>query len=97
MITTKQRATLKALAHHLSPSIQIGKDGLTENVKAEIDVVLENKELVKIKLLKTADLEAKTLINHLATELAAEPVLAVGGVMVLYRFSKKKGIKHIEL
>lgn len=96
MITTKQRASLKALAHDLAPSVQIGKDGLTENVISQISVVLENKELVKIKLLKTADLQAKELINELATELKAEPILAVGGVIVLYKFSTKKGIKHIE-
>ena len=97
MITTKQRAKLKKLAHEITPSVQIGKDGLTENVVSQIDVVLENKELVKIKILKTADLDAKELINDLAKTLNAEPIIAVGGVIVLYRFSQKKGIKHIEL
>jgi RNA-binding protein len=95
MITTKQRAELRKLAHHLTPSVQIGKDGLTENVVNQIDVVLENKELVKVKILQNSQVEAKQIINELASTLAAEPVQAVGGIMVLYRFSTKKGVVHV--
>ena len=95
MITTKQRAELRKLAHNLTPSVQIGKDGLTENVVNEVDIVLENKELVKIKILPNSTLEAKQVINELANTLSAEAVQAVGGVMVLYRFSTKKGVMHV--
>jgi len=96
MITTKKRAVLKGLAHNYQPSVQIGKEGLTQAVINQIDVELENRELVKIKLLKTAGETSKELINELASVLKAEPILSVGGVIVLYRFSSKKGIKHIE-
>ena len=95
MITTKQRAELRKLAHNLTPSVQIGKEGLTENVVNQIDVVLENKELVKIKILQNSQVEAKQIINELANTLVAEPVQVVGGVMVLYRFSTKKGVVHV--
>ena len=95
MITTKARAELKTLAHNLTPGVQIGKDGVTENVIGQIDIVLENKELVKVKILPNSTVEAKELINELAQKLNAEAILAVGGVMVLYRVSSKKGVKHI--
>ncbi|MDD4211254.1 MAG: YhbY family RNA-binding protein [Clostridia bacterium] len=95
MITTRQRAELKTLAHKLTPSVQIGKDGVTDNLVAQIDIVLENKELIKVKILANCDLEAKKLINELAEKLKANAVLAVGGVMVLYRLSSKDGVKHI--
>lgn len=95
MITTKQRAELKKLAHNLTPSVQIGKDGLTQNVIDQIDIVLENKELIKIKVLQNSQVLAKEAINELANTLSAEAVQAVGGVMVLYRFSTKKGVPHV--
>jgi len=96
MITTKKRAMLKKVAHNYEPSVQIGKEGLTQAVINQIDVELENRELIKIKLLKTSGESSKTIINELAGVLKAEPILSVGGVIVLYRFSNKKGVKHIE-
>ena len=50
MITSKQRSFLKGLAHDIDPAVFIGKAGLTENVIKEIDMCLEARELVKIKI-----------------------------------------------
>lgn len=95
-MNSKDRAKLRKLAHNLSPSINIGKEGVTKNLINEIDVALENKELIKVKGLQNSDIDAKSLINELAAELKAEPIQRVGKVMVLYRRSKKDGIEHIE-
>ena len=95
MITAKQRATLKSMTHKINPSVNVGKDGLTKNVLNEIDTALEHKELIKIKLLKTSDFNAKQSLNDIAKQVKAEPVMAIGGVIVLYRLSKKKDIEHI--
>ena len=50
MITSKQRSFLKALAHGEDAAVYIGKAGLTENVIKEIDMCLEARELVKVKI-----------------------------------------------
>ena len=50
MITSKQRSFLKSLAHNIDPAVYIGKAGVTENVVKEIDMCLEARELVKVKL-----------------------------------------------
>lgn len=97
MITAKQRAKLRSLTHNLIVSVQVGKDGVTDNVLNEIDVALENKELIKVKLLKNSDCPAKQAINDISNKVKAEPVMAIGGIIVLYRMSNKEGIKHIEI
>ena len=50
MISSKQRSYLKGLAHHVDPTVYIGKQGLTENVIKEIETGLYCRELVKVKI-----------------------------------------------
>ena len=42
MLTSKQRAYLRGLANTLEPVLQVGKDGVGENLIAQADGVLEN-------------------------------------------------------
>ena len=96
MITTKQRASLRALAQKIQPSMQIGKEGLKPESVTQIEEMLEAKELVKIRVLKNSEEDIKALANALAYEIGAECVQVIGSVFVFYRYSHKKGIKHIE-
>ncbi|MEG0829614.1 MAG: ribosome assembly RNA-binding protein YhbY [Anaerovoracaceae bacterium] len=95
MITSKQRSFLKKLAHDLEPTVFLGKGGLTENIKAELERGFENRELVKVKLQEGCDLSPKDVANELAEELGAEFVQAIGKKFTLYRQSKDS--KQIEL
>ena len=95
MITGKQRSYLRKLGQQLDPMVSIGKAGLTENIKKELENNFEARELVKVKLQEGADLDAKTVANELAEELGAEFVQAIGRKFVLYRESKEN--KQIEL
>ena len=95
MITAKERASIRALAHKVKVSVLVGKDGLTENVLNEIDTALYNKELIKVKLLKSADVDKHQAMQDIAQKLDAEQILIVGNILVLYRFSDKEGIEHI--
>ena len=88
-INSKQRATLRSMANKISPTIMIGKGGITENLINQIDIELETRELVKGSILKTALLDAKVVCNELATELGAHAVQAIGSKFVLYRESKE--------
>ena len=49
MITPQERAKLRALSNGLRDLVYIGKDGLTENVIAQINDNLYAHELIKIK------------------------------------------------
>ena len=88
MITSKQRSFLRSMAHSIDPVAYLGKQGLTENVIKQIDVCLEARELVKVKLQEGCDLDAKEVANEVADKLGAEFVQAIGHKFTLYRESK---------
>lgn len=97
MITTKQRSKLKSLANTLRPSVTIGKEELTEHVLNEIATALYHNELVKVAALKSCTLSAKTMCEKVCEALGCDPVLCVGNRFVVYKFSDKENIEHIEL
>ena len=91
-LTTKQRQFLKGLAHHLSPVVMLGGNGLTEGVLAEIDNALNYHELIKVKI-AGADREVKQLIiDAIVRETKAVNVQTIGHILVLYRQSDDKKI-----
>ncbi len=97
MITTKQRAFLRGLGNALEPVMQIGKEGITDNVLNGVYLLLEARELVKVKVLKNCDMDAKEIANLLAQKLEAEVVQVIGSIFILYKKSTKKDFKHIQL
>lgn len=97
MITTKQRSKLKGMANTLRPMVTVGKGELTENIINEIAVALYHHELVKVAALKSCDSSARAMCNEVCDVLGCEPVQVVGNRFVVYKFSDKDGIEHIEL
>ncbi len=96
MITTKQRSKLKSMANTLKPSVTVGKDELTENVLREIETALYHYELVKVASLQSCTLTARDMCNEVCGKLGCEPVLVVGNRFVVYKYSDKENITHIE-
>ena len=96
-LTGKQRAKLRALANRLEVILHIGKEGLTENILKQADMLLENRELIKIAILQNAGEEAKNLIGICCEKLGASPVQFIGGRFIIYRRSNKPDIEHIEI
>lgn len=95
MLTSKQRAYLRAQANVIDPIFQIGKGGLNENMIRGISDALETRELIKITLLETADVTAREAAGIIAEQTGAEQIQCIGRKIVLYRESKEH--KRIEL
>ena len=59
MLTSKERADLRAKANGIDTTLMVGKDGVTETVVAEADRQLTARELVKGKVLESALMSAR--------------------------------------
>ncbi len=89
MLTSKQRAELRAQANPIETTLIVGKDGVTEAVAAEADRLLTARELVKGKVLETALMSAREVSDAICEATGAEGVSCIGSKFVIYRFSEK--------
>ena len=89
MLTSKERAELRAQANTLDTTLMVGKDGVTEAVAAEADRLLTARELVKGKVLETALMSAREVSDAICEATGAEGVSCVGNKFVIWRFSEK--------
>ncbi len=83
-LTNTQRDYLRREAHSLKPIVQIGKQGLTEQVQATIEQALSTRELIKIKFLDFRD-QKKELAEELVGALGGALVSVIGNIAILYR------------
>ena len=94
-ITSKVRAELRAEAHHLSPLVHVGHQGLTDALFQALDDALRTHELVKVALAKTTDVKPQDASHQIAERLAADVVQTIGRTCTLYRHNpelkRKKG------
>ena len=90
MLTSKQRADLRAQANDLDTTLMVGTGGVTENVLSEAARQLEARELVKGRVLEAALLSAREVCDALCEALGADGVQCVGSKFVIYRRSEKK-------
>lgn len=89
MLTSKERAELRAQANTLETTLMVGKDGVTEAVAGEADRLLTARELVKGKVLEAALMTAREVSDAICEATGADGVACVGNKFVIYRFSEK--------
>lgn len=90
VLTAAQTRFLRGQAHDLKALLQIGNKGVTPAFIAELDAVLEQHELVKVKV-AGEDRDARdALIGELAEKADAALVQRIGHTAVLYRPSKER-------
>ena len=92
-LTSKQRAQLRGLANSIDTIVQVGKDGIGENLLKQVNDALEARELIKGRVLESAMLTPREAAEELAGKARAEVVQVIGTKFVLYRQSHRKDLK----
>lgn len=86
-LTKEQLRSLKARAQNIKPTIQIGREGLTEGQLDRISHELAHHELIKVKFNDYKD--QKTELSHeIAAKTGATEIDLIGNTLVLYRQSQ---------
>ena len=85
-LTSKQRAHLRKLAHHLKPVVLVGSDGLTPAVLDALLDAFNTRELLKIRLQDSAPLHVREAADEITRRLGdVHSVQTIGRTAVLYR------------
>lgn len=89
MLTSKQRARLRSLSNDMDTIMQVGKDGINENMIKTVSDALEARELIKMRALENSGMTSREAAEELAAAVGADVVSVVGTRFVLYRRSEK--------
>lgn len=89
-MTSKERAALRAQANGLDAIFQVGKGGLNDAFYKQVDEALTTRELIKVRvLLESSPVKPKDAAAEIASATGADVIGVVGGVIILYRYSKE--------
>lgn len=89
MLTSKQRAQLRALANPIDTVVMVGKGGFSEQLYKTADEAITARELIKGKVLENCEFSAREAADTIAEQLGADVVQVIGSKFVLYRRNKK--------
>ena len=91
----RERAELRAEAHHLDPMVHVGQQGLTPTVIGSLDDALRTHELVKVKITNKDVLKPKDAANALALATNSAVIQVIGRTATFFRenpdLDKKRG------
>ena len=89
MLTSKERAQLRAMANQIETIGQIGKEGIDANVIKQVADALEARQLVKYRVLENSALTAREAVQEIAEKTGSDPVQVIGSRFVLYKANRE--------
>ena len=81
----KARRYLRSLGNQLSPTVYLGKEGISPALLRSIDEAHAYQELIKIKIERSCPLNRKEAGDHLAAATESYLVQVLGNTVLLYR------------
>lgn len=96
MLTSKQRAVLRAKANTLETILQVGKSGVGEMLIKQVEDALTAREMIKLRVLENSLLTAKEAAVELAEQTGADIVQVIGTRFVLFKRNPKKPIYELD-
>lgn len=96
MITPRMKRRIKRELSVEKPTIWVGKGGATPQIIGEISRQLEKREIVKVRILKSAleDEEAKNVASKIAQQTVSTLIEVRGHTFLLYK-RRRKGTKRL--
>lgn len=90
------RLALRSQAHHLSPVVLLGANGLTDAVIREIDRELTAHELIKVRVPTDDRQERQAIFSEVAEKLGAARVQMIGKQLIFWRPQKDEDVEKAE-
>ena len=87
-MTSKQRAYLMSLASTLTPIFQVGKSSLTPELTEAVGEAFNNRELIKISVLKNCFDDPREIAEAIAGRTQSQVIQVIGKKIVLYKPNK---------
>jgi RNA-binding protein len=84
-LTTKQKAYLRGLGQGLRAQLHLGHEGFTPGVQSALEDLFRSRELVKVRILKSAEEDPRETAEAMGAAAHASVVGVVGKTFVLYR------------
>lgn len=84
-LASREKKSLRQIAHHLDSVVAVGDQGVSAGVLAETERALADHELIKVKLAIGDRALRASAAEQLADACTAEIVQSIGKVVVLYR------------
>jgi RNA-binding protein len=76
---------LRAQAHHLTPAVRLGADGVTQGIVLSLESRFKRAELVKLQCGKATPVPAEQAADELSKATKAEVVQVIGRTFTLFR------------
>ena len=91
VITPKMKRRMKRELSAEKPTVWVGKEGATPQIVNEISRQLEKREIVEVRILKSAlkDEEAKSVASKIAEQTSSTLIEVRGHTLLLYKRRKK--------
>ncbi|CAN5442888.1 hypothetical protein BH09MYX1_BH09MYX1_04180 [soil metagenome] len=86
---------LRALAHPLKPVVHVGKNGVTEDVIAQVAAALLAHELIKVKVLSESPANRHDAGTQIAEATRSDLAQVLGGILILYKPNPKKPVMPV--
>lgn len=92
MLTPKMKRRIKQTLSSESPTVWIGKEGITPQIITEIKKQLDAREIIKAKIQKNAlrDEETENIAIKISQQSGSELVEVRGHTFILYKHKSKK-------
>ncbi|MFP4541481.1 MAG: YhbY family RNA-binding protein [Opitutales bacterium] len=84
-LSTKEKVRLRGEAMRLKPALKVGREGFTEGVRKQLDALLAQHPLLKIRLEIDDRAQRAAVVEAIAPAVGAEFIGATGKTAVFFR------------